>query len=257
MLQKQMISYMMVLAATGIITVGCSGTQKSIYLEPGKQVARSDVDLNEGSITQKIDGVEVSAKGVILPDSDGKSLHPSFWVTVKNNRNSKIQFNPTKARLVDSFGDQHRPLPMSLNRNDKEEFYYKVIDPHTRLFYSIHYRWDYYPFYPYKTRFHRRGGGRQLRIRYVHYDPFWRFGGEAFLVRKVNDVSNKFGLPDREEEVYDGAKLTYALTFPEINEEVDNYRLIIPEILIIDEDNITRSLKFELIFNQIVTVESN
>ena len=257
MLQTQMISYMMVLAATGIITAGCSGTQKSIYLEPGNQVVRSDVDLNDGSITQKIDGVEVSVKGVILPDSDGKSLHPSFWVTVKNNRNNKIQFNPTKARLVDSFGDQYRPLPMSINENGKEDFYYKVINPDTRLFYSMRYGWDYYPFYPYKTRFHRRGRGRQARIRYDHYDPYWRFGGEGFLVRKVNNVSKKVRLPDREEEVYDGAKLTYALTFPEINEEVDNYRLIIPEILITDEDNITHGLKFELIFNQIITVESN
>jgi len=257
MLQKQMISYMIVLAATGIITVGCSGTQKSIYLEPGNQVEQSDVDLNESSITQKIDGVEVSVKGVILPDSNGKSLHPSFWVTVKNNRNSKIRFNPTKARLVDSFGDQYRPLPMSLNENGKEEFYYKVINPNTRLFYSIRYGWDYYPFYPYLTRIHRRGRGRHVGIRYVNYDPFWSFGGEAFWVRKVNNVSNKVRLPDREEEVYDGAKLTYTLTFPEINEEVDNYRLIIPEILITDEDNVTRSLKFELIFNQIVTVELN
>ena len=257
MKQKQMISYMMVLAATGIISVGCSGTQKSIYLEPGNQAERADVDLKEGSITQTIDDVEVSVKGVILPESSGKSLHPSFWVTIKNNRNSKIQFNPSKARLVDSFGDQFRPLPMSLYENGKDEFYYKVINPDTRLFYSIRYGWDYYPFYPYKTRFHRRGRGRHVRIRYVHYDPFWRFGGEVFWIRKVNNTANKVRLPDREEEVYDGAKLTYALTFPEINEEVDNYRLIIPDILITDEDNKTRSLKFELIFNQIVTVESN
>ena len=146
MRQKQMKSYMMVLAATGIITVGCSGTQKGIYLEPGNQVARSDVDLNDGSITQKIDGVEVSVRGVILTGSNGKSLHPSFWVTVKNNRSSKIQFNPAKARLVDSFGDQQRPLPISLNENGKDEFFYKVIDPDIRLFYSIRYGWDYYPF---------------------------------------------------------------------------------------------------------------
>ena len=257
MRQRQMRSYMIVLAAAGIISVGCSGTQKSIYLEPGNQVARTNVDLINSSVTQKIDGVEVSVKGVILPESDGKTLHPSFWVTVKNNRSSKILFNPAKARLIDSFGDQYRPLPMSLNENGNEEFYYKVIDPNTRLFYSIRYGWDYYPFYPYKTRFHRRGRGRHLRISYAHYDPFWRFGREAIWVRKVNNVRSKVKLPDREEEIYDGAKLTYALTFPEINEEVDNYRLIIPEITITDDENITRRLKFELIFNQIVTVESD
>ena len=255
MKQKQMKTYMMVLAATGLIFVGCSGTQKSIYLEPGKQVKRADVDLKEGSITQTIDDVEVSVKGVILPDSDGKSLHPSFWVTVKNNRNSKILFNPAKARLVDSFGNQYRPLPMSLNENGKEEFYYKVIDPKTRLFYSIQYGWDYYPFYPYRSRFHSRGRGRHGRIRHVRYDPYWRFGGEVFWVRNVNYVSSKVRLHDREEEIYDGAKITYALTFPKLDEAVDDYRLIIPEILITDEDNSVRTLKFELIFNQIVEVK--
>ena len=256
MRQKQMKTYMIVLAATGIFIVGCSGTQKNIYLEPGKQAKRADVDLNEGSITQKIDGVEVFVKGVILPGLNGKSLHPSFWVTIKNNRSSKLLFNPAKARLVDSFGDQYRPLPMSLNENGKEEFYYKVINPDTRLFYSIQYGWDYYPFYPYRTRFHRGGRGRHGRIRHVRYDPFWSFGGGAYWIRTVHSVSSKVKLPDREEEIYDGAKLTYALTFPELKEEVDNYRLIIPEILITDEDGKTRSLKFELIFNQIVTIES-
>ena len=53
MKQKQLRSYMMVLAATGIISVGCSGTQKSIYLEPGDQVDRADIDLKEGSITRR------------------------------------------------------------------------------------------------------------------------------------------------------------------------------------------------------------
>ena len=71
----------------------------------------------------------------------------------------------------------------------------------------------------------------------------------------MNYVSSKVKLPDREEEIYDGAKITYALTFPELDERVDDYRLIIPEILITDEDNRTSALKFELIFNQIVEVK--
>ena len=71
----------------------------------------------------------------------------------------------------------------------------------------------------------------------------------------MNYVSSKVKLPDREEEIYDGAKITYALTFPKLDEAVDDYRLIIPEILITDEDNSVRTLKFELIFNQIVEVK--
>ena len=64
-------------------------------------------------------------------------------------------------------------------------------------------------------------------------------------------------LPDREEVVYDGAKITYALTFPELKVEVEDYLLIIPEVNIEDENGTVRILKFKMIFDQIVKVEAS
>ncbi len=57
--------------------------------------------------------------------------------------------------------------------------------------------------------------------------------------------------------VYDGAKITYALTFPELKEEVEDYLLIIPEVNVEDEDGTVRILKFKMIFDQIVKVDAS
>ena len=75
--------------------------------------------------------------------------------------------------------------------------------------------------------------------------------------RRVRKVSSSVKVPDREEVVYDGAKITYALTFPELKEEVEDYLLIIPEVNVEDKDGTVRSLKFKIVFDQIVTVEDS
>ncbi len=245
----------------GIIFAGCAGSQKIISLEPGSQVVKADVDLTSGSVTQTLEDVEVSVKGVILPSSEGESLHPTFWVTVTNNRDDKIKLNPAKARLVDSNGNQYRPLAMSLNKNADEKVFYQVIDPNLRAFYSGRYGYHYYPFYPHRYyRIHRgrRGYSRHHYYgSYNYYNPFWSYGGGATWTRRVKKVSSSVKLPDREEVVYDGAKITYALTFPGLKEEVEDYLLIIPEVNVEDEDGTVRSLKFKMIFDQIVKVESS
>ena len=218
-------------------------------------------------MTQTLEDVEVSVKGVILPSSEGESLHPTFWVTVTNNRNDKITLNPAKARLVDSNGNQYRPLAMSLNKDAGEKAYYQVIEPNVSAYYSGRYGYNYYPFYPHRSyRIHggRRGyGGHRGYGRhhyygsYNYYNPFWSYGGGAAWTRRVKTVSSSVKLPDREEVVYDGAKITYALTFPELKEEVEDYLLIIPEVNVEDEDGIVRNLKFKMVFDQIVKVDAS
>ncbi|MCH7495732.1 MAG: hypothetical protein IH825_06540, partial [Candidatus Marinimicrobia bacterium] len=63
-------------------------------------------------------------------------------------------------------------------------------------------------------------------------------------------------LPDRMEEIYNGAKITYVLTYPELNKEVQDYRLIIPGISVIDEDGSVREIIFETGFDQITEIDS-
>ena len=153
---------------------------------------------------------------------------------------------------------------MSLNKNADEKFYYQVIDPDVRAYYSVGYGYHHYPYYPnryYRHGYHRHHRGRRGYSRhhyygsYNYYDPFWSYGGGARWTRRARKVTSSVKLPDREEVVYPGAKITYALTFRELIEEVEGYRLIIPEVNVEDEDRTARSLKFEMIFDQIVTVD--
>lgn len=253
MKKKNVKSYLIsVLILAGITAVGCSGAQKSIYLEPGKQIAKADVNLLSASVTMSKENVEVAVKGVILPDPSDGTLHPTFWVTVKNNRNSKIEFNPAKARLVDSFGNQFRPLPMSLGKSDANDVYYQVIEPDAWSYLSINYGWNYYPFYPGRSRFHRRRGHG---IRSIHYYPRFNYGGNLVWVKSVKKANSSFNLPDRIEEIYSDAKITYALTFPELSEEVKDYRLIVPGVKIVDEESESHVLIFEIKFDQIITID--
>ena len=236
-----------------VLNSGCAGQSEEIYLRPGKQIAKSDVNFDSGSITQTIDNVELSVKGAIIASRDGESLHPTFWVTVKNNRSGKITINPSKARLVDSFGFQFKPLPMSFSGELSQESYYAVVGPDIRMYFALSHGWHYYPFYP-RSRGHRRG--RSFRIRPIYYEPHWGFGSRVVWVKNIRKKSSRNILPDRTEEIYNGAKITYVLTYPEINKEVQDYRLIIPGIIVVDEDGSVREIIFETGFDQITEIDS-
>ena len=246
------LAFMPLILYSVIINSGCAGQSEEIYLRPGKQIAKADVNLDSGSITQTIENVELSVKGAIIASRDGESLHPTFWVTVKNNRAGKITLNPSKARLVDSFGFQFRPLPMSFSGGTSRESYYTVVDPNIRMYFALRHGWHYYPFYP-KSRGHRRG---RFRIRPIHYDPHWGFSSRVVWVKNIRKKSSRNKLPDRMEEIYNGAKITYVLTYPELNKEVQDYRLIIPGISVVDEDGSVREIIFETGFDQITEIDS-
>ena len=247
------LAFMPLILYSVIINSGCAGQSEEIYLRPGKQIAKADVNLDSGSITQTIENVELSVKGAIIASRDGESLHPTFWVTVKNNRAGKITLNPSKARLVDSFGFQFRPLPMSFSGGTSRESYYTVVDPDIRMYFALRHGWHYYPFYPQRSRFRR---GRSFRIRPVHYDPHWGFSSRVVWVKNIRKKSSQNILPDRMEEIYNGAKITYVLTYPELNKEVQDYRLIIPGISVVDKDGSTREIIFEIGFDQITEIDS-
>ncbi|MCH7495483.1 MAG: hypothetical protein IH825_05255 [Candidatus Marinimicrobia bacterium] len=247
------LAFMPLILYSVIINSGCAGQSEEIYLRPGKQIAKADVNLDSGSITQTIENVELSVKGAIIASRDGESLHPTFWVTVKNNRAGKITLNPSKARLVDSFGFQFRPLPMSFSGGTSQESYYTVVDPDIRMYFALRHGWHYYPFYPQRSRF--RGGG-SFRIRPIHYDPHWGFSSRVVWVKNIRKKNSLNILPDRMEEIYTGAKITYVLTYPELNKEVQDYRLIIPGINVVDEDGSAREIIFEIGFDQITEIDS-
>ena len=70
-------AFMPLILYFAVLSSGCAGQSEEIYLRPGKQIAKADVNFDSGSITQTIDNVELSVKGAIIASRDGESLHPT------------------------------------------------------------------------------------------------------------------------------------------------------------------------------------
>jgi hypothetical protein len=219
------------------------------------QTADARVDLESGSVTVEQQGVVVSAQGAMLPDPRGDALHPAFWVTIQNNRDERISVRPTDARLVDTFGGQHEPVPMSVDRG-RQEVRYALVDPQIRTYVGLHFGWPYYPMYPYPGWFMYPRYGR---IRYWAHDPFWTFGfGPVWIteVRPRRPVDrSRVPVSDKLEFVYSDAKLTYVVVFPEIETAVRDMRLIVPGVEISWPEGGVSTLEFELVFEQILEAE--
>jgi hypothetical protein len=236
----------------GSIGLGACATGPSrIALEPGPQTGPADVDFESGSVTIERDLVMVTAQGALLPAPRSGKLHPTFWVTVQNDRDERISVRPTDARLVDTFGNQLEPVPMSVDRGGREVGY-ALVDPEIRTYVGLHFGWPYYPIYPYPGWYaHPRYG----RTRYWAFDPFWTFGFGPVWVTEVwpRRTPPRVEAPvrDKLEFVYPGARLTYVVIFPELGGAVRDMRLIVPEVEITLEEGGARALDFELVFEQI------
>jgi hypothetical protein len=153
--------------------------------------------------------------------------------------------------LVDTFGNQLEPVPMSVDRGGREVGY-AVVDPEIRTYVGLHFGWPYYPIYPYPGWFaHPRYG----RIRYWAHDPFFTFGFGPVWVTEVwprrTPARVEPPVRDRLELVYPGARLTYVVIFPELGGAVRDMRLIVPEVGITQAEGSARALDFELVFEQI------
>jgi hypothetical protein len=233
----------------------CATSQQRIALQPGLQTADANVDLESGSVMAEQQGVVVSAQGAMLPDPRGETLHPAFWVTIQNNRPERISFRPTDARLVDTFGNQHEPVPMSVDRA-RQEVAYALVDPQIRTYVGLHFGWPYYPMYPYPAWFMYPRYGR---IRYWSHDPFWTFGFGPVWITEILPRRTVQRAPapvsDKLEFVYSDAKLTYVVVFPEIGTAVRDMRLVIPGVEISSAEGGVSTLEFELVFEQIVEAQ--
>ena len=93
--------------ALGVLALGgtlaaaaCAGTRERVVLEPGVQIADATVDVQSGSVTLERDGVVVTAQGAMLPAPRREALHPTFWVTVENNREERISVTPANAETT-------------------------------------------------------------------------------------------------------------------------------------------------------------
>lgn len=243
------------IAVAGALLLGaCASSQPRVALEPGVQRGDAVVDWQAGSVTLEKQGVVVSAQGAMLPAPRGETLHPTFWVTVRNNRDGRISVRPTDARLIDTFGKQHEPVPMTVDRGGRE-VRYALVDPEIRTYVSLHYGWPFYPLYPYPGWF---AYPRYGRLRYWRPDPFWTFGFGPIWITEVHARPVRPAPPpvrDKVELVYSDAELTYVVVFPELSRMARDLRLIVPEIGLRSAEGGEETLEFELVFEQICEPE--
>jgi hypothetical protein len=232
-----------------IILAGCAATQNRVSLEPGKQVTNAEIDLQTGVVKQDQDSVQVSVQGAMLPGPyNDNDLHPSFWVTIQNNRKTPISLKPAAARLIDSAGNQFSPVPMSVETKDRDEVdQYVMVDPEINLYFGLHYGWPFYPLYPYPAW---RRHGYFFRGGFGWYDPFWDFGPRVAWVKKIVTEKGVGSQPEKVETIYNTARVTYLVVFPRLSGTVSDMRLMIPGVTI-RKGQTTTSLDFELVFNQI------
>ena len=240
----------MALAVAATLPLGaCASRQPRVALEPGVQRGEAVVDWQTGSVTLESDGVVVSAQGATLPAPRGETLHPTFWVTVRNHRDERISVRPTDARLIDTFGKQLEPVPMTVDRGGRE-VRYALVDPELRTYVSLHYGWPFYPIYPYPGWF---AYPRYGRLRYWRPDPFWTLGFGPIWITEVHPRPVRHPAPPRDELelVYSDAELTYVVVFPELSAMARDVRLIVPEIGVRTAEGGEETLEFELVFEQI------
>jgi hypothetical protein len=229
----------------------CASNRERILLEPGVQLGDAEVDVESGVVTMEREGVGVSVQAAMLPSPRGEALHPTFWVTVRNDREERIVVRPADARLIDTFGNQLAPVPMSVGASGRD-VRYALVDPEIHTYVSLHFGWPYYPVYPYHGWF---AHPRFSRVRYWHYEPFWTLGIGPVWIREVRPAA-AHPAPDaqREEVIYDGARLTYVVVFPEIERTVRGVRLVVPDIRP-GAYGAGVALDFELVFEQILIVD--
>jgi len=234
--------------------LACAGTQERVVLEPSIQSAEATVDVEAGTVTLERQGVVVTAQGAMLPAPRGDDIHPTFWVTVENRRDEPVAVRPAAARLIDSFGNQVSPVPVSVDRG-ADDVRYALVDPEIHTYVALHFGWPYYPLYPYRGWF---AYPRMGRVRPWRYDPFWVMGpGPVWIV----DVRPRPMIPQRpspdpqrEEIVYRDAKITYVVVFPQLDRMVRDVRLIVPGVTVRADEEPGPTLDFELVFRQIVEV---
>ncbi|MGD9488175.1 MAG: hypothetical protein AB7W47_09140 [Calditrichaceae bacterium] len=241
-----------VILAISFILAGCAGIQQTVSLEPGSQVNEAEIDLQSGSVTQRMEDIEVTVQAAMLPEPYGEIIHPTFWITVQNNRETKISIKPAQTRLIDSFGNQLKPLTMTFGEKTETNGEYVIVDPEIHYYFGMNYGWSYYPMYPYRAW--HKGRGTRIGIRHAKHDPFWDFGPNVVWVKKLKKSKETDNKPEKEETIYHHAKLTYVVTFPELKEKVKEVRLMVPDVSAIEGDRLN-TLDFELVFNQIIKVE--
>ena len=198
-----------------------AGTGMATMEEAGVTVTVSAVDT--------VDLLNVTSDEIINPYiyvSDWGTARPRytvFDVTIKNNRESEVQINPSKAVLMDETGKQYDAIPYetfkerysSSSRSGREVIYYDPPPVYYRSTYRGR-RWRRRPWYYHYDRYRDRGPYYTRQVYGTYY--FKRAVVSGTMLKAV--------------KLYPGGKRQGFLVFPVMASDVGGLKLIIPGITI-------------------------
>ena len=264
------------LITTISILAGCApNPQIEIYMEPvgGRKGSQIDAQMGSLSVEQhdvhitlepldEVELFELTEDARINPyvgvDRWGnvEPLYTVFGIHIENRSNSRVIINPT-AILVDLNGEQYAALPY-----DYFKELYENVRPRTVAFYDAGYRYRY----PYPRSYYRSP------YRYYYYHPYnYRLGYRyhhryPYAPYRVYDYDpdpvavNHERLVARE-TVFDGGRLFSGaqreglLVFDRLDVGAADVKVILPEVLIINEEKQRSKSDFVFDFRQVVNAK--
>ena len=262
------------LITTISILAGCAPKpQIEIYMEPVAGREHAQIDVQTGSISVEQHGVQITLEPLdevelfeltedprINPylgiDRWGNvnALYTVFGIHIENKTNSRVIVDPM-AILVDLNGDQYASLPYEYFKE-----LYENVKPQTVAFYDTGYRYPYprsyyrspyrYPYhYPYNYRFGSP---------YLHRSPYTPYRVYDYYPDPV--AASHERLVARETvfdggQLFSGAQREGLLVFDRLDIGATDVKVILPKILIINEEKQRSKSDFVFDFRQVVNVK--
>ena len=264
------------LITTISILAGCAPkSQIEIYMEPVGGREGSQIDAQVGSISVEQHGVQITLEPLdevklfeltedarinpyIGVDRWGnvEPLYTVFGIHIENRTNLRVIIDPT-AILVDLNGEQYASLPY-----DYFKELYENVRPRTVAFHDVGYRYRYpYPRSYYRSPYryyYQNPYNYRLEYRYPHRYPHTPYRVYDYYPDPA--AVNHERLVARE-TVFDGGRLFPGaqreglLVFDRLDIGATDVKVILPEVLVIDEGKQQSKSDFVFDFRQVVNVK--
>ncbi len=264
------------LITTISILAGCAPKpQIEIYMEPIAGRERAQIDPQTGSVSVEQHGVQITLEPLDEVDlfeltedarinpyigidrwGNVEPLYTVFGVHIENRTNSRVIIDST-AILVDLNGEQYAALPYDYFKELYENvrprtvaFYdagYRYRYPYPRSYYRSPYRYYYHHPYNYRLgyRYHRRSPYTPYRVYDYYLDPD-AINHERLVAR---DTVFDGG------QLFSGAQREGLLVFDRLDIGTTEVKVILPEVLIINEEKQRSKSDFIFDFRQVVNVK--
>ncbi|MCZ6677943.1 MAG: hypothetical protein O7E52_11905 [Candidatus Poribacteria bacterium] len=246
------------------ILVGCAPKPHvEIYMEPVAGKEEAQIDAQTGSITIEQKGVRITLEPLdevelfeLTEDArinpyigidrwgNVEPLYTVFGIRIENTDNQRVIVDPT-AILIDQNGYQYASLPYDYFRD-----VYGNGGPQTVS--NVGYRYYPYPGSYYHNPYHHYRYPYRYRYAYPPYRVY-DYYPDPNAVNHARTVARETVFDGG--RLFSGAKRDGLLVFDRLALGATDVKVILPEVLIVNQQKQRSKVKFEFDFRQIVNVE--